>query len=92
MATWDERMTRKESSPPQLERIDLLWRIKAPTSGRVYECALYRTAAGYELRMQRDEDDVLRTELLAPGAVDRDDVSAAWKAAAIAKGFVEVND
>ena len=75
---------------PRLERLEVLWRIQAPRSGRVYECVLYRTDAGLELRMQRNEDDVLRTELLAPGGADRDDVSEAWKAATVAKGFIEV--
>jgi hypothetical protein len=42
--------------------------------------------------MQRNEDDVLRTELLAPLGADRDVVSETWKAAVLAKGFVEVAD
>ena len=69
----------------------VLWRIEAPTSGRVYECATYAaTDAGLELRLQRTEDDVLKTQLLADRGADLDDVSAAWQSAAIAKVFVVV--
>ena len=93
MTTWDERMGQRPAlTLPKLERLEVLWRVQAPTSGRVYECVLYRTDAGLELRMQRNEDDVLRTQLLADRGADRDDVSAAWKAAVLPKGFVEVNE
>jgi hypothetical protein len=56
MTTGDERMGHRPVSPlPKLERLQVLWRIQAPTGGRVYECVLYRTDAGLELRMQRNE-------------------------------------
>ncbi len=58
MTTWDERIgTRPPARLPKLERVKVFWRVQAPTSGRVYECVLYATDAGLELRMQRNEDD-----------------------------------
>jgi hypothetical protein len=65
MPTWEERMGGRPVRSPKLERLEMLWRIQAPTSGREYECVLYRTEAGLELRLQRTEDDVLKTQLLA---------------------------
>jgi hypothetical protein len=55
MTTWDERMGKRPTAPlPKLERLEVLWRVQAQTSGGVYECVLYRTDAGLELRMQRE--------------------------------------
>ena len=65
MTTWDERMGPRPEQPlPKLERLEVLWRVQAPTSSRVYECVAYGTDAGVELRFQRNEDDVLRTSCL----------------------------
>ncbi len=63
------------------------WRVKAPTSGREYVCALYRVQTGLELRVSGTEDDVPQTRLFWGSAVE-DEIelqSETWKTAVIAK-------
>ena len=90
--TWEERT--KAPAPtdaPSLDRRETLWRVRAP-SGRVWECVVYQMDSGRELRLQPEgkEDSAAMTQLLASGDADLEDLSARWRAAAIAKGFTEV--
>ena len=70
------------------EHLQTYWQMMGPASQRLITCALYRTAAGLELRAGQGEGDRLLcqrvfTELAA------EMYAAAWRAAAEAKGFRE---
>jgi hypothetical protein len=64
-----------------------LWRVQA-SSGRVWECALYRLPHGDELRLQPEgkEDAAVRTQLIRR-AEEIGVLSESWRASVIAKGF-----
>lgn len=75
---------------PRLDRLETLWRVKAP-SERVWECVLYRVASGRELRLQPEgKEDAAAMTLLVRSEADLEPTSEAWRAAAIAKGFIEI--
>jgi hypothetical protein len=83
--------TAKRTPAPQLDRLRVMWRVKATTSERVWECVLYRVATGLELRVQPEgvEDPIpAMTQLVAEEHVDI--LSHAWRIAAVAKGFANL--
>jgi hypothetical protein len=94
--TWNDRMGPRQAppAPPTQERLEVRWRVKAPNSGRIFECVVYRVTTGLELRLQRDEDDVLQSKLFR-GLAAADELRLQaddWKAATLAKGFLLVAD
>jgi hypothetical protein len=56
-AEWPPK--RPDPTPPNLERVRVLWRVQA-TSGRIWQCALYQVATGRELRLEFGFDRVDR--------------------------------
>jgi hypothetical protein len=46
---------------PRLELVELAWRMRAP-SGRILECGIYLTDAGFEVRMGYSINDPLATQ------------------------------
>ena len=82
-----------DSPPPPRPKNTLvatLFRMVAPSSGRVLACAVYEVETGLELRVSY-ENDVMRTQLFR--GVDRDERLAetadAWHLALLDKGFTE---
>jgi len=70
--------------------VRVLWRVQA-TSGRIWECALYQTAAGRELRLEPEgKEDAAAMTLLLRSEADLEPTSEAWRAAALAKGFMNL--
>lgn len=46
---------------PRLEIVEVAWRMRAP-SGRILECAIYLTSAGFETRMGYGVDNPVSTQ------------------------------
>jgi hypothetical protein len=80
----------KKNEPPKLDLVEMFWRIVGP-SGKPIVCGIYETSAGLEVRCHLAEsvDALVRSERVPDVDVARD-VAAAWKYAAVAKGFSEV--
>ena len=73
--------------PPTLTLIETCWEMTSPR-GRVLSCGIYQTDAGLETRAGYD-DDLLRSQYAAQIGTAREQ-AAAWKIAALEKGFSEV--
>lgn len=59
---WDfVRTPARRTAPPAPTRIEIAWRMRAP-SGRVLECGIYLTTAGFEVRVGYHVDDPLATQ------------------------------
>lgn len=59
-------------------------------SGRPITCALYRTPNGLELRAGQGEQDVLLRQPM-PTIAAAETYAGIWKAAAVGKGFRDVD-
>ena len=57
MVTWDDRMTPRPPREPRLDLLETCWRFLGP-SRRVFECGIYRTDVGLELRAGYGPDDL----------------------------------
>jgi len=64
------------------------WRVIG-TSGKPITCGFYEHPHGIEVRCQYSLEHLIRSQL-APDVDVAQDVAAAWKQAAIEKGFTEV--
>jgi hypothetical protein len=71
--------------------IEMLWQVVGP-SGKPIVCGVYETSAGLEVRCHLVEsiDALVRSERVGDIDIARD-VSAAWKQAALDKGFTELH-
>jgi hypothetical protein len=80
----------RRQEPPKLELLEMLWRVVGP-SGKAIVCGAYETAAGIEARCHYETsvDALIRSEHATSIDIARD-VAAAWKQAAIEKGFTEL--
>jgi len=68
--------------------VEPCWRVIGP-SNEVITCGIYRTDAGVEVRCGYSDEDLIRSQF-APHVEISQDIAAAWKRAAIDKGFAEV--
>lgn len=50
MTQYSPFLGRVNREPARLELVEVAWRMRAP-SGRILECGIYLTAAGFEARM-----------------------------------------
>jgi len=80
----------KHPEPPAPELIETCWRIIG-VSNRPIMCGVYRTAAYLEVYCHYGEstDALIRSERAADIDIARD-IAAAWKEAAIDKGFQQL--
>jgi hypothetical protein len=81
----------RKNGPPKLDLVETFWRVVGPT-GKPIVCGVYETEAGLEVRCHLVEsvDALVRSERVPDLDIARD-VAAAWKQAAIDKGFTEVD-
>lgn len=79
---------RIDTTPPRLELLETCWRFAGP-SGRTFECGLYRTDVGLELRAGYGPEDLLRSQFAIEIGAARE-IAAEWKHAVAAKGFTEL--
>ncbi len=86
-ALWTHKGGR-HTAAPQLDLRMVYWRMTSP-SGKTLTCALYRTAAGLEVRCDYGGDDLIRSQF-ARDLETAGDLAATWKTAALTRaGFVE---
>jgi hypothetical protein len=90
---WDRvRSKPARSDPPAPEVLEVCWRVRTPNN-KVVTCGIFRDAApGVEVRASFSHDDLLLRSERAPEIGTARNIAAAWKAAVIAKGFVEMVD
>ena len=74
---------RREQPAPVL--ISECWRLLGP-SGTPIVCAIYEHPHGVEVRCQYSPEHLIRSELASHVDI-AEDIAAAWKQAAIEKGF-----
>ena len=65
------------------------WRLFGP-SGKPIVCGIYRTDAGLEVRCGYSDEDLIRSQFASHIDI-AEDIAAAWRQAAIDKGFTEAN-
>ena len=88
--TWQSRMgPRPAQTLPRLERVAVRWRVQGP-SHRVYECVEFAVATGFELRVQRDDEDILISQLFRVRGAALEQLAETWRRGALATGFKEL--
>ena len=81
-------MTPRRSREPRLELVESYWRFQGP-NGRTFECGIYRTDVGLELRAGYGPADLIRSQFAIEMGAARA-IDAEWKQAVIGKGFHEL--
>jgi hypothetical protein len=73
------------------ERLEVLWRVQT-TSGVVWECVWYGTTEGFELRIEREDDqgDVIAVRCFATLGEVIAVYAAEWKRTAVLQGCTPV--
>jgi hypothetical protein len=80
----------RHQDPPLPELAEVCWRVIGP-SGKPIVFGIYRNAAGLEVRCHYAEsvDALVRSERASEIRIARD-IAAAWRQAALDKGFCEL--
>ena len=86
---WEERMTPRPKPEARLDLIEVCWRVVGP-SEKVIECGIYQTDVGLDVRVGYTIEHLIRSQFAVQIGAARE-IVAAWKHAAIEKGFVEVS-
>jgi hypothetical protein len=89
---WDHiyRPVAPRPAPPAPELVERCWRFVGP-SQRVFECGVYRTAAGLEVRAGYGELELIHSKMVA-SIDDGRELAAEWKQAVLDKGsFIELS-
>jgi hypothetical protein len=90
MSTWEKRMTPRALRESRLELLETCWRFIGP-SKKVFECGIYRTDAGLEVRAGYGPDDLLRSQFVIEIGAARE-IAGEWRQAVADKGgFEEVS-
>jgi hypothetical protein len=84
MTTWDERFAPRQQTEPRLELSETCWRFIGP-SRKVFECGIYRTDVGLEVRAGYGFDDLVRSDRAVEIGSARV-IAAEWRDAVLAKG------
>jgi len=89
--TWSlaSHQPKRDDREPRLELLRVYWRVVGPSKIPV-QCALYRTNAGLEVRVDRSAEDLLRSQVVTDEAAG-ESCAAEWRAAIDRLwGFVDV--
>jgi hypothetical protein len=83
------RFKKASRREPRLELLKTCWRFIDP-SQRIFECGIYRTDLGLEVRVGYGPEDLLRSQFAIEISAARD-IASDWNQAVIAKGFTELS-
>jgi hypothetical protein len=80
----------RDSDPPSPDLVEILWRVVGP-SGKPIVCGIFRDTVGLQVFCHYAEsiEALIRSERVSHMDIARD-VAAAWKRAAVDKGFEEM--